>query len=578
MIWKTIHAITGDYNPVILHAIPIIAHALSGWLLFLLLRRVTGSLWSLLPGLLFLLYPFSYQALEILGTLVHTLVTVEILAALLLWYDGRMLRSTLRLVAACVMAILALWTHEYGATIFPLLALMEGVFWWQGDINRPTRWLAVPFVAELLYLYLWWFGIDKNTHEHITTADKLNNSALWVQDFAYPITRYTYRFTSIFGGNPQHMVVVLGLASIMGVLVACWWGGQVRLALIALALGVVAFLPAVATLTYEYMQNGPRLFYVVAPASAIFWGLLPMLRFGHARIDRIWRVGTLLLIALTVVQSVRFIDVRMTMLERGSPMVAQIVDWGAQYDGGRALLMNAPSWFAPKTQEYPRGHLGIQLEPNYSGLDALVYVGSGKHVALESGSLAPNVNGWLYDFEPHGAFMGHPEINERLRAGVPVAVVDLYHDSMKVREVGAIHPAQPEPTDTAATFDNGLRIVGADIKREGDLLTIAITWYVERPNPGDYRVRTQIRSEGGDVLLERQMYPLSDMSPTRFWQQGDRIEDRLVLDISSMPDRPELANPAVWIALVSADDGSLLPVTGQSLETSNDFVRLGPVR
>jgi hypothetical protein len=303
-----------------------------------------------------------------------------------------------------------------------------------------------------------------------------------------------------------------------------------------------------------------------------------MLRFGHARIDRVWRVGTLLLIALTVVQSVRFIDVRMTMLERGSPMVSQIIDWGAQYDGQRALLMNAPSWFAPKTQEYPRGHIGIQLEPSYSGMDALVYVGSGKRVALESGSLAADVNGWLYNFEPHGAFMGHPEINERLRAGVPLAVVDLYHDSMGVREVGSIRPQQPEPADSSATFDNGLRVVGSDIRREGDLLKMTITWYVERAQPGDYRVRTQVRTPSGDVLLERMMYPLSDMSPTRFWQQGDLIEDRLVLDVSALPDTPETGTPSVWIALVSADDGSLLPVASQSLETEDSFLELGPVR
>jgi len=134
MIWKAIYLLTGRYDLHLLHLLPLAAHALSGWLLFLLLWRLTRSSWSLLPMVLFLLYPFSYQALEIEGTLVHSLVTAEILAVLLLWYDGRLLGSPVRLCVASILSGVALWTHEYGVLVLPSCSASKCSF--GGDAGR----------------------------------------------------------------------------------------------------------------------------------------------------------------------------------------------------------------------------------------------------------------------------------------------------------------------------------------------------------------------------------------------------------------------------------------------------------
>jgi hypothetical protein len=319
IIWKALYRITGEYNPVILHALPIIAHIVSGWLLFLLLRRVTGSLWSVVPMLLFLLYPFSYQALEILGTLVHTLVTVQILAALLLWYDGRMLHSPLRLAAAGAFSIGALWTHEYGASILPLVVALELLLWRRGTTTRPTRWLTVPAVATVIYL-LRYVTIDRPERESATASDAVQNAGFWLQGFAYPLTRQTGWLTEQIGGDALRLVLPLGLLGIGAALALYWRAGHARLAIGLLVIGGVVFLPAVMTLTYEYMQNGPRLLYVVSPAVATFWGLLPMLRWGNERVSRVWQVGVLALLGVTLAQSVLFIERRMEMLEYGTEL------------------------------------------------------------------------------------------------------------------------------------------------------------------------------------------------------------------------------------------------------------------
>lgn len=570
ILWKAIYELTGSYDPFLLHAIPVVAHALSGWLLFLLLRRVTGSLWSLLPAALFLLYPFSYQAVAILGTLVHTLVTVQILAALLLWYDGRMQNSPIRLALAGVIAVLALWTHEYGAAIFPLMAAIEGLLWLQDRIRRPTLWLLLPLVAELVYLRLW-FTIDKPEHDHITNADIVHNAGFWLQGFAYPFSRQTYWLTDLFGGNPLRLVLFFSLAGILLACAAYALGRRYWLPLVALSFGGVVFLPAVATLTYEYMQNGPRLLYIVAPACAAFWGLLPLIRFPNRRATIIWRATTLVLALVIAVQSVLFIQRRLVMFDHGTQVANGVIALGEKYPDGSLLFINVPSWFAPKNQEFPRGHLGVQVEPDYIGLERLIYAGSGEQVQVESRSLAPDVSGWLYHFQPHGGPIDHNEIDARLREGAVLALADLYQDSLAVREPGSLQPGQPAPANRIASFGDALWLLDAELSRDGDLHTMTSRWYADRQLEADYQLWVQLRTAAGVVIAERKDYALRGMSPPRLWQPGDLIEDRLVLDLSGTRRTDDLE---VWVALVNTADGSLLPAVSEARPVADGWVKI----
>ncbi len=230
MIWKAVYRLTGRYDTTLLHLIPLLAHALSGWLLFMLLWRLTRSRWSLLPTVLFLLYPFSYQALEILGTLVHTLVTAEILAVLLLWYDGRTMRSPVRLFFAAILSGVALWTHEYGVVILPLLIGIEALLWLrERRVIRPTLWLIPPAIFEGLYLWLW-FTMDKPKTEHRTIADVIHNVGFWLEGFAYPFTRQTGWLFGRVGGDSARVVVPIAVRRPPG-----WNGGLFRSAAVLAA-------------------------------------------------------------------------------------------------------------------------------------------------------------------------------------------------------------------------------------------------------------------------------------------------------------------------------------------------------
>lgn len=558
MLWKAIYLLTGHYDLTLLHLLPLAAHAVSSWLFFLLLWRLTRSRWSLLPMVLFLLYPFNYQALEIEGTLVHTLVTVELLAVLLLWYDGRTLGSPVRLGLATVLSGVALWTHEYGVVVLPLLLGIEVLGWWQRQrVRRPTAWLLLPAALEGLYLWRW-FTMDKPTTDQVIRADMLHNSAFWLEGFAYPVTRQTNWLAQVLGRNPTTLMLLLGVLGIAVATTAYLVRGRPWVPLLALVLGAVIFAPAAVSLITEYVLNGPRLLYVVAPASAAFWGLLPSVRFKHPWSTYAWRIATLSGIAIVLLQSVWFIDRRLTMLDYGTQIASGIIREGEAHPNGTLLFINVPSWFAPTTQEFPLGHLGVQLEPDYVGLSRLIYAGSGVRVNAESYALAPEVSGWRYAFQPHGPTIDHDGIDAKLRAGATLAVVDLYHNRLAVREPGSLTPGQSEPGPASATFGSGLDYLGDTITRSGDLVTITSRWYDRSVLGADAQIWTQLQNARGAVVVERKDYALRGMSPPRLWKPGDLIEDRLVLDLSQATTSSSLT---ARLGLINTATGAMFPVT-----------------
>lgn len=548
-VWKAVHDVTGSYPAPLLHAVPLLCHALAGWLLYLLLVRLTGSRWALLAALLFLLFPFSYQALAIMGALFHPLVTVMLLGMLLLWYDGRVRGSAFRQVLAGGLAVLALWSHEYGVAALPLLLALELLLVRRKQVARLTWWLALPAAAELLFVALW-LSFDRPPGNPVTARDMLDNLALWLQNMTYPVSRQAVWLADLLGVGAGPLGTLLGLMALSGALTAYWLAGRIWLGLTLLGLAALSFLPAALTLTHGYVLSGPRLFYVVAPACAAFWGLLPGLRPGL-----VWRAGTLALLGLAIVQSLLFIDRRLEMFEHGSAAVAGVVAAVDAEPGRGHLIINLPAWFAQKEQEYPRGNYGMELAAPYFGLDSLVYIASGAWTNTESRALAPRVFDWRYYLQPHGPAVDHTELDLRLRAGVQLHTVELLPDRVVVREPGTLRWGQPWPGAQRAIFGDSLWLLGSEVQRDGELLTISTEWFAVNQLAGDYQLWYQVRRSDGAVVAEVRDYAMGGMSPPRYWRPVDRVEDRRLL---ALP--PAAGALAVWAAFVSTSDGSLLPV------------------
>ena len=106
---------------------------------------------------------------------------------------------------------------------------------------------------------------------------------------------------------------------------------------------------------------------------------------------------------------------------------------------------------------------------------------------------------------------------------------------------------------TGPTYEMGVRL-GDQIRLErvrlnaetvipGRSLVVRPTWTVDGPVDGSYKVFCHLLSADGELLAQRDDFPLGGARPTSTWQPGETIEDRyaIELDRDAAPGRYELS-------------------------------------
>ncbi|RIK45900.1 MAG: hypothetical protein DCC58_04950 [Chloroflexi bacterium] len=583
LIWKFLRSVQGNYDQTTLHALPLIAHAFSGWLLFLLLRRLGYGNWALLPGLLFITYPFHYQNIPIVGTLFHPLAGAALLAALTLYLyaQGATNRRQARALhcAALAATTVALWSHESGVAVAPLLLALEAQRMWRGGIRRPSPWI-IGHLALVITFVLTWFSVEKTPFGETTNLAELRPKGLFLlQGFTYPFSAQLVWLEQQIGWAPglleagmAAIAVVFGAYAVAGVR----RGLRGRALLVSLALpsaaltlSVAAFAPSLARLSYGYVQDSPRLLYLVGIGAAAFWGLLPALDFNHRRTTRIWRIVTCTLLFGVIVQSWRFIDVRMEMFARGTVVINEIVQLGERYRGQRALVVNAPAWFAQDRYEYLYGHFGVQLMPSYIGLDRVVYTSSAfsAFTQVASASWNPAVSDGPYPFGPHGATAPPEQLDALLREGRHLIDVRPYQQRFIVRDVGRLVPGGAQPLTTfPGTIASTVSLSPARTVVDHSEIIVLFSWHVLEPLPEDANAVVSIRAAGNETVAEYVGYPLAGYSAPRLWLSGDRIDDSVRFD--PLP----AGEYSIWVGLRSVDSGDALPVQAEVGASSSQIM------
>lgn len=525
VLWKGLHALQGRYSEATLHGLTLVAHALAGWLLYLLLRRLTNGHWGLVALVLFLTYPFSYQVVFGAHTLFHPLMTAAILASLLLYLDARRLASWPRLVASLAFAFIALWTHESGVILLPLVVGVELLLARRSGSWRVSWWPALHAAATVLFLLVWFTVPKWPAKGPWTPASLLDNGRYFLQGVIYPVSAQLNGWGARLHFDPVRAlwpVIALTLAVLLLVYRA---GRRTYVPVLALAAASIALFPAWLVLRWSYVVDAPRLLYPASGAIAALWGLLPSLRFRRRWATVSWRAGTLFLTGLVVAQSLAFIGLRRDMWVEGTKMIDGIVDTAAARPDRPLLFLNVPAWFAPKRQEYPVGHSGLTALPGYVGLGQSVYLHRGVHVTVESLGFYPDLNGWKYDFNTHGAPATLDQFDEVLRRVGRVYRVDMLPTGATIVDLGTLRPGNT-PTPALPRFGPGFVLLKSAIVVEGTTVEATIEWGVSAPPPGDYLPVLALRDASGRVLARTSGYPIGGISAPRLWRVGDHIVDR----------------------------------------------------
>jgi hypothetical protein len=391
-IWKLMAWLMGRHDALAQHSLNLGLHLLNA----LLVAWLAGRLWvnrvwfrRFVAGSLFLLYPFSYQAIPWVGAMSHLAVTSLVLLSVVGYWRFRQGGGRVWAATSLLFAALAPFAHENGVLIGPLVAALE--------FASPTRQRCLRRVLKRGFLWslpalawfpIWW-SAPKSADLSIPALgfERLwQNGVYFAQGVAYPVTW--------IGGwlHRQWKLDGLGVAAVLStsaLVLAAFV--QVRThsnrRLFPWLWCGLAVLPAVLTLKFDYVINGPRLLMIAGVGAVWLWTEVFALIFPPARSGDPGRIRIMLLllaVASLGVQNLAFIYQRMTLHRQLGSGIEQVVDaaLSAEKEGRPAVVVNFPSWFAPLESQYALGHEGVLVWPDYAQPNALVWVNSGRNARL----------------------------------------------------------------------------------------------------------------------------------------------------------------------------------------------------
>jgi hypothetical protein len=579
LVWKACFELLGHNDFVLLHALSLASHAVCGWLVYALSRRLVGFWPGLLASLLFLWFPLSYQVVGFVDSQFHSLAALWALAAAVLYWDARRHDSRWRLAAALVSAGLAMLTHESTAALLaPAIFGLELVARKKHEAFRIQK--PALFALETLAFGAIWILIPRwPTSLRVDLPSIRLNAAYFIQALGYPLTMQ-------LGGWPRLgndaleallascllLALLLALAAVHHRLPACLFG---------LAWFALAVLPSCLLLPWpNYVIDAPRLLYGASAGIALLWAaaLAPA---DWAAAAGSWRSrllpasGAVAAVAVLAV-SWRFIAERERLLDRGAAVVSQLIETATKPgpDGGR-VYVNIPAFVGPKQPDFLLGHAGVTMLPDYFGLDLEVAAATGEHLPIRSLAYDDLAQPWDLAYGLQGPHVNLDQAAAAVQGGGGVYVSRFEPGRLGLEYVGGVAAAASPPAPMAR-FGDWAELDGASVQPQNGSLAVRLVWHALAPAPGDYTIFVHAIGDQPEPLLQSDGYPVGGLLPPRLWRAGNLIEDERTIRLpSGLRQAPlnvlvglyDRANPAVRAQAVDsggnrlAGDAVVIPIS-----------------
>lgn len=521
-----IERLFGHYPPHLLHGINVVQHALNAvlltWLSWRLWRRIH---WALAAGLLFALFPFSYQAVAVYGHNVHPATTGLLLLALHSYLSA--IRATSRKffwwLATLALFLLALLSHESAILFGAFAALVQ----WndttrRGDMGRerrgdagmrPFSLASQPWILFVLLGLVYLVGYQFLPLSRAPQAT-FGGGGFWfkilyvVQAAVHPFAR----FVRLLPDFPDATVVgvTLGLVLLLGLTA---WSARRPSNRLPLMLGWgwwgLASLLIALPLPASYLLHGPRLLYLGSVGLAILWpvALEPIYRFP--RFGRPLWAGALLLI---LTANWLFVSDRLEAYEQltGPVEVVNETMAGRPEDEG-ILLVNLPNWLAPERGNYPVGVEFVAMMGDYLFVEELMAQNLGVDRPVQAIRVPDLLADPPFEYGIHEQSAGLPVSPEWAPAGGHVFITSYPDSGPETRYAGRFGPGTIEARPLAVFGPYELLDAGAE--RCQEVVRLTTTWRVSN-QAGDFGDTTttslfaQILGEDGRLIAQADAPPL----------------------------------------------------------------------
>ncbi len=541
ILWQILYAVLGRHDPFVLHLLNVLAHAANAALVAWLAHRLTRRpVYAALSGVLFALYPFSYEAVPYVGSFVHPLVTLLILLTLafyLRWHEDD---ARWAFVAAHITLTLAIFTQE-NAIITPLLILAQSRLN-LAKVSKPLQGFRTSsFFAEPAAFILAWLLVPKTAAARPFSLDAMRANVLpFVQALVYPVAP--------LANHNATLLAALALVSVTMLFVLARYARATRVLVFGLLVWALASLPSIVILDNAYVLGSPRLSYLASVGAALLWAL-PVLRVwsaegggqksrGGGQTAEVRRqivelgVGALVFVACYLPAAAY---TRCELAYQGmSGEIGRMMATAAQSvpPGRDVTFVNLPYFFSSRgagtqcANPFVFAPSGAVFIPPYSDPRDFVQYNGGPDVV----TLAVTVQAYQPGWNTFGDPISVEELHKRLWVS-RVFVFDLVR--WQLFDLSAVWQPGGAAGQASASFD-GAQTSDFRFQMSNGRWIAALTWQAVAAMQ-DRKVFVHVYEPSGKLVAQDDSIPAQGWVPTSWWRMGDVITDTHVVNISRLP-------------------------------------------
>lgn len=591
-IWRISYLLLGENNAAVLHTLNLLLHGGNGFLVGLLYKQLitrhappplTHFWHTFIPTTLFILYPFSYQAVPWIGALYHLLVTTLILLALV--SHGRYIASGRKrwLMLGLMAATLAPFAHENGVLIFPLIVLITLLT--QSPIQNPKSKLI-----WLLPLFIWfpiWYAAPKERTGNLTVVNLeaiWQNSAYFLQGLAFPFTWLGGMLRDYFGWNDLWTAVGLSLFALLIAFLmlrttnyhSALKPHPLTLFLLPIIFFFLTAAPAILLLDFAYNISSPRLQMLPSVGAALLWGNVltavtrRQLTFSKTADVRI----ALVLTGFAILPSAFFIRRHMVehkLLGAAWQQAAEITTQANAQDRP-VIFINLPASLTHPTTFFPLGHEGTVFMVPYIHPDRIIDTNTGRTAAFDLrryDDIRPEMP-YLY------GVLGDARDWPQVVAENPQALIynTLYQPQRIFLEaVGGIESQTTTNWQMQAPAYDLQLVDGYGVLEDPQTLTIHLQWQTAAPLPWEITTFVHIVDESGGLITQADGHAWANTYPLAQWPPNTIITDSRSVTLA----QPH-ANLSVRIGLYNWMTGERIPLQTAAGEPIPDNAFTIPVK
>ena len=560
----------------LLHGFNVFLHAVNGLLVGFLAYKIfpcrnqPSAAWrwgqGYLAAALFLAYPFSFQAVPWISALSYSLVAALVLGALLFYARYQAGGGKSWAAASLVLTFLAPFAHESGVAAAPLLILFEATRGWVADFGKRLRRVFVWLLPLLLWFLVWVTVPNTRADTAVNNSETLwQNSFYYLQGAGYPLTWLGGAIRARWGGNDLVTIALLAVPALLlafGVqYYACYkveTADKMPAALFFFLSPaaypwywiVLTSLPAIWLLSFGETLSSPRLLLLPSVGIAWLWGNV-FVSGGQWAVARLrsgrWAAASafLLIISLLLVfllgQNYRFVRQQMTYHRLLGSVYWQAAEkaLAANEKGDTAIFINFPNELRSHKLTYPLGHEGVIFYVDYLNEADIVNTQTGRQNDarfLRADDIREEAT---YAHGVLGSGIDWPELLAQT-SGVQVFLTSFNADHIELEPAGGTSASIPGSPPLAIFSDETGReaivLHGAEASWKDSGLYVTLLWEANPPVPDSTTVFVQVFDANGQMIAQKDGFPLARTYAMTQWPQGQIVQDVRVIPFQSPPE------------------------------------------